>query len=76
MTGFLDNAQIDLTCPKCSRKFKESLGRLKNNPLLRCPGCGSDIQINANGKGGLTEGLKSVDKSIADFKTTLKKIGK
>ncbi|RYE43832.1 MAG: hypothetical protein EOP24_26675 [Hyphomicrobiales bacterium] len=76
MTGFLDKAQVDITCPKCARKIKESLGRLKNNPLLRCPGCGTEIQINANGPKGLAPGLKKVDNAMADLKRSLKNLGK
>ncbi len=75
MTGMLDNVQVDIACPKCGRKFKESLGRLKNNPLVART-CGQSIQINASGKSGLAQGLKSVDKSMADLKATLKKLGK
>lgn len=75
MTGLLDNATIDITCPKCSRKFKERLGRLKNNPMLKCT-CGASIKINAGGKGGLTQGLNSVDKGLADLKRALGKLGK
>ncbi len=76
MTGPLDNAQIEITCPKCSHKIKERLGRLKNNPVLRCSGCGTDIQINAGGPGGLGQGLKKVDNAFADLQRSLKKLGK
>lgn len=76
MTGMLDNVQIDIACPKCGRKFKERLGRLQNNPLLHCSGCGSEIQINASGKGGLSEGMKSVDKSFSQLQSALKKLSK
>lgn len=76
MTGMLDNHQIDLACPKCGHKIKERLGRLKNNPLLRCTRCGADIQINAGGPGGLGAGLKKVDNAFADLQRSLKKLGK
>lgn len=76
MTGFLDNHQIDIGCPKCGRKIKERLGRLKNNPLLRCTGCGTDIQINAGGQGGLRTGLQKANNAFTDLQRSLKKLGK
>jgi len=76
MTGFLDNAQVDITCPKCSHKIKERLGRLKNNPLLKCPGCGAEIQIDAGGPKGLAPGLKKLDNAVANFNRQIKKLGK
>lgn len=76
MTGLLDNHQIDITCPSCSRKFKERLGRLQNNPLLRCPGCGAEIQINAGGPGGLRTGLQKIDNAFSGLHRSLKKLGK
>ena len=76
MTGLLDNVQVDITCPKCSHKFKERLGRLKNNPLLHCSGCGTEIQVNATGQNGLAPGLKKVDDAFSDLQRSLKKLGK
>lgn len=65
-----DSASIELTCPKCAHKFKERVGRLKNNPTLPCPKCRSAITIKAE---GLRDGLKAAEKSIADFKASLGK---
>lgn len=76
MTGLLDNHQIEMACPQCGRKFKERLGRLKNNPKIRCTGCGTEISVNASGPGGLAKGLNTVDKSLAELQRSLKKLGK
>lgn len=76
MPGFLDNAEVEIPCPKCGKKTKERLGRLKNNPVLHCAGCGTEIQVNANGPGGLAQGMKSVDKSLADLKRSLGKLAR
>lgn len=75
MAGILDNAEVDIACSSCGRKGKQRLGRLKNNPPLRCAGCGTEIQINASGKGGLAQGLQSADKSLADLQRAFKKFG-
>lgn len=60
-----DAQEIELTCPKCSHKFKESIGRLKDDPQIPCPGCSAVIEINAK---GLRDGLESADKAVADLK--------
>lgn len=76
MKGLLDNAQIDVPCPKCGHTTKERLGRLKNNPQLRCIRCGSSIQIDASGPGGLAQGAKRIDKSMDEVRRSLTKLGK
>ena len=32
--ALFDDSRIELTCPSCSRKFSERLGKLKANPKL------------------------------------------
>jgi DNA-directed RNA polymerase subunit RPC12/RpoP len=76
MTGLLDGAQIDLTCPHCRKKFKERIGRLKNNPLLRCPGCGGNIQFDASGSKGLAQGVKAAENATDKLRRSIGKIGK
>lgn len=73
MTLNFDSSDIELTCPKCAHKFKQRLGRLKNDPDIPCPGCGALIHIDAK---GLRDGLKSADKSVADFKRDIGKMFK
>ena len=75
MNSILDSAKVDIPCPKCGRKIKESLGRLKNNPTLRCT-CGTSIEINSTGKGGLAQGMKTVDKGVSNLQTVVRKLGK
>ena len=43
-----ESHQVTLTCPKCSHKFQEALGRLQNNPTLICRQCQAAININAD----------------------------
>jgi len=31
--------KLTLTCPKCGKKFQETLGRLDGNNEFRCPNC-------------------------------------
>ncbi len=69
----LDAAEIELTCPQCGHQFKETLGRLKNDPKLVCPGCSSTIAIEAE---GLRDGLESAQESVADFAASIQKLSR
>lgn len=76
MTGFLDNTEIEVPCPKCGRKTKQRIGRLNQNPTLTCAGCGTVIKIDTGGQSGLAQATKTIDKSMADLERALKKFGK
>ena len=69
----LDSHAITLTCPGCGKKFDEKIGRLKNNPILACPGCQSPVTIKAD---ELRLGIQAVQKSLDDFARTLSDFGK
>lgn len=71
--GLLDDSAIDIACPKCARKRKEKIGKLKTNPKLTCLGCGTVIQIEAD---ELRKAIDQVDRSLADLKRSLGKLGK
>lgn len=65
MTLNFDSTELVITCPNCKHKFKERIGRLKNNPTLPCAACRSEIVINAD---EIRKSIKSAEKSLADFK--------
>ena len=71
--GLLDGAKVTLDCPSCGHKFQETIGRLQNDPTLRCPSCNQAIQIEAQ---GLRDGIKGVDESMADLARTIKDLNK
>jgi hypothetical protein len=60
---FLDDAEIDLSCPTCRREFQETLGRLKGNPNVARPGCGGIIAINFD---EARKGLDGANRALAD----------
>jgi hypothetical protein len=71
--SIIDSHPVELTCPHCARKFSETIGKLHTNPKLTCPGCRGVIQIEAD---QLAAARKTVDKSLADFRAALSRIGK
>ena len=73
MTLNFDANPIQMTCPKCEHKFEESVGRLKDDPALTCPGYGATILIKAD---GLRDGLEKAEKSLADLARSIGKLGR
>ena len=73
MKSILDDSRIELSCPKCGRKFSERIGKLKLNPTLPCDSCGTQITIDAS---DLNSAMKKVDKQMADLQRTLGSLGK
>jgi len=73
MKSLLDDQTIELTCPHCAHKFKERIGKLKTNPTLTCSGCHQSITIRAD---QFRNEIAKVDKSLADLRRTLGRLGK
>lgn len=70
MSISLDNQTIDIPCPKCGKKIKERIGRLKRDPKLVCP-CGQSIQIKAD---ELRRATDTINKSLSKLGAALKKL--
>ena len=73
MSKLFANASVSVPCPKCGYKIPQRIGRLENNPQLRCPRCGGNIQVEAS---GLRKGLSDVDRAVDDLKRTFAKLGR
>jgi uncharacterized Zn finger protein (UPF0148 family) len=43
MTLNFDSSSIEITCPKCGKELKETLGRLKRTGHIVCPTCGRQL---------------------------------
>lgn len=73
MKGALDSQSIELPCPHCSRKLRETIGKIKTNPILRCRQCGKDFQVNAE---QFTAKFAKVEKALANMQRSLRRLGK
>ncbi len=66
-----DSAEVTVTCPKCAHEFQETIGRLKDDPKIPCPGCG--VVLNFESK-GLRDGIEEVEESVEDFRRSIGKM--
>ncbi|MCH9033356.1 MAG: hypothetical protein IID42_02485 [Planctomycetes bacterium] len=44
MPGLFDKSEIELTCPRCHRKFKAPIAEMRLRPKFPCPKCGYDLK--------------------------------
>ena len=72
MSDLLDKAPLELACPSCGRKLKTTIGAARRSPRLRCPS-GHEIEVDAS---QFDRELKKVDRSLADFEKSLKRLGR
>lgn len=72
LSDLISNASIEIECPKCGHKFEQTIGRLKSDPEMPCPGCGTSIQFQAE---GLRTALDEVDDATAKFKRNIDNLG-
>jgi DNA-directed RNA polymerase subunit RPC12/RpoP len=47
LSKLFSNAKIDIPCPKCGYKTKQTIGGFQRDPKIACPGCGGVIAIDA-----------------------------
>lgn len=65
MADLFADATLPLKCAKCGHTTQEKIAWLEKNPEVTCPGCGSIIQVDAD---GLKKGRASVNKIIDDMR--------
>ena len=69
----IDSQTVELPCPHCGHKSSQPIGKLKTNPKLACRACGQSFIVNAN---ELRAAVQKIEKSLADLRRTLGRLGK
>ncbi|GBE56541.1 hypothetical protein BMS3Bbin16_00750 [archaeon BMS3Bbin16] len=69
--GFLDNAEIQIPCPKCKFSNSVRLKQIKLEETIICSGCKNKIKL-VDSEGSTNRGLTKINKSVKDLKKALK----
>jgi hypothetical protein len=54
----VDSNEIKFQCPKCGHDLQQTIGRLKTNEHMTCPGCSIGINIDTNRLAKATEEIQ------------------
>jgi hypothetical protein len=71
------NLDVDIPCPKCNRKFKQDIRKMKPKSWTRYPHCGTQIEFTGDdaskiGK-SIEESMTKISRSFDDMNKRLKK---
>jgi len=53
--------KIVFQCPECSHQMRQTLGWLKANANITCPGCGTTIRLNPD---KLVESVEAIEQAF------------
>lgn len=68
-----ENQTIGVTCPKCGNQIEQTVGWLKSNDKITCPGCSSVLVIDSE---KLFAGIEKAEDAVAKFRKSIRGIGK
>lgn len=68
----LDEAQININCPKCGFANSVTLGDVRAQKVIVCRGCKANIRL-VDKNASLDKAKKDIDDSIKSLKKSLKK---
>ena len=73
MASPLDSQTVEVPCPHCGHKLRETIGKLKTNPKLTCRHCSGVVDIDAS---DLCRKITGVEKQLTDLSRKLSRLGK
>ena len=60
----VDSNEIEFQCPSCGNDLKQTIGQLKAEKHMICPGCGIGINIDTNTLANAVEEIRrAIEKS-------------
>jgi transcription elongation factor Elf1 len=63
-----ESHEVRFQCPNCGHDLRQTIGRLKANEHMTCPGCGIGINIDTNRLANATEEIrKAIEKIPAEI---------
>jgi hypothetical protein len=68
MTGHFDQVEIEIPCQVCGRKFKKTIGWIRQNPDFYCE-CGLRFAAQQ-----FDDGIKQAEQSIIDLQNTVRRL--
>ncbi len=73
MKSALDAQTIDIPCPHCGHKLRQTIGQLKTKSSLACSACKGTFDVDAT---DLRLKVAGVEKQLADFARKISRLGK
>ena len=74
MSADLSTTYMANSCSRCNKEVRETIARLKDNPVIICPGCGFSWAIDkkqiayvAEHADKISDQVKSVKRKLGDF---------
>jgi len=64
----VDSHKIEFQCPNCGNELKQTIGQLKAEKHMTCPGCGIGINIDTDRLAKAAEEIqKAIEKSPSEI---------
>ena len=73
MTDIFEDASFPLKCGKCGQEFQEKIARLKTDPVIPCPRCGTVTRYDAE---DLRAKTRDVNDAVDKLRDAFGKFGK
>ena len=73
MNSHFDQEKVPFECPRCGNSLPQTIGHLKTNPTIECPGCGATTEVDAR---NLARADREANEAIDDVNKSIERIGR